>query len=353
MPLTKDAAKRRDGSRAIEAVHGGSTRLDPLRRFVTTPYSITLQLMGRTVRVETNSPKILALTLQFFAAYQQVSPCDPDFRWRIVSEPNCSTGPGASTSAFSDVELSFVNVGQRSFLAVDAETRLGIAFLGEGFAEARDPRFISRPPLDILFCMSAASLGLTSLSASCVAFGGNGVLLLGEPNSGKTTTAYVAAKLGMEFFADQVVFLECASSGMCAWGDPFPAVFRPASLHFFPELHKDVRPSSYGDLSFYYFDKSKLQSPQAHSIVPLGSIFLQRAVAGEPRLVALAQDELSRHLAPSLLFKDGDRFQAQHAAVFAGLARLPSYRLSYGEDPAAAARIVCDLLRGQARERDR
>jgi hypothetical protein len=338
----------------IQTAQYGSKRLDPLRRFVSTPYGISLELMGKTVRVETNSHKILELTRRYFASYPQLSQQgNPEFRWRLVGESNCFTVPGARTSAYSDRDLSFVNMGQRSFVAVDVVRRLGVAFLEEGFAEAPEPRFINRHPLDILFCMSAASLGLTSLLAACVALAGKGVLLLGQPNNGKTTAAYVAAMLGMEFLADQVVFLECTSSGISAWGDPFPAVFRPETLHFYPELRSEVRASSYGDVQFYYFDKSKLQRKQAHSIVPLCSVLLRRAVGAEPRLVPMAQGELSQHLAASLLFIDGDRFQSQHAAVLAGLANLPSYRLSYGEDPATAATLVRDLLVGNAREGDR
>jgi hypothetical protein len=351
VPLAK-YPERRDETRDAEPIQCGNRRSDPLRRFVPTPYGITLQVMGRAISVETNSPKILELTLQFFASYQRMSQGDPEFRWRIVSESNCFTELGANTSAFSDPDLSFVNMGQRSFLAVDAEARLGVAFLGKGFSEAPEPRFINRHPLDILFCMSAASLGLTSLSAACVALGGKGVLLLGEPNSGKTTASYVAATLGMEFLADQVVFLELTSAGIRAWGDPLPAVFRPATVDFFPELRTELRSSSYGDLQFYYFDKSRLQSKPARSITPLCSVFLRRAIAVEPCLVPMAPGELSRHLAASLLFKDGERFESQQAAVFARLAEVPSYCLSYGEDPATAAAFIRDLLVDHAGEND-
>jgi hypothetical protein len=350
MPLAK-SIERGDETRTIETVPCSSSRLDPIRRFVPTPFSMNLQLLGKIVRVETNSQRVLDLALQFFGPYRQISEGDPEFRWRIVSEPNGSTGPGAPTYAFSDRDLSFVNMGQRSFLAVDADTRLGIAFLDEKFAEARNPRFTSRPPLGTLFCMSAASLGLTSLSAACVALGEAGVLLLGEPNSGKTTASYVAATLGMEFLADQLVFLESASSGIRAWGDPFPAVFRPTTLQFFPDLRSEVHPSSYGDLSFYFFDKSKFQSEHAHSVTPLCSVVLQRAaVRTAPRLVPMSARELSRHLSASLLFRDGERFQSQHDASFAALAKIPAYGLSYGEDPAVAASIVRDLLVNQVRE---
>jgi hypothetical protein len=308
------------------------------------PYSTSLQLMGKTVCLETNSSKILDLTHQFFASYPRVLSGDPDFTWRIVSEPAGRTAHGTPTSAFADSDLSFVNMGQRSFLAVDTDTRMGIAFLDEDFIDASEARFTRRPPLDILFCMSAASLGLTSISAACIATGGKGVLLLGEPNSGKSTASYVAAMRGMEFFADQVVFLESDSSGIRAWGDPFPAVFRPAMLDFFPHLRSEVRPSSYGDIEFHYFDKTTLQRKQARSVTPLCSIFLQRAVVQEPRLIPMAPGELSKHLAASLLFTDGDRFHAQHSKVFASMGELPSYFLSYGEDPATAATVICDLL---------
>ena len=136
-------------------------------------------------------------------------------------------------------------------------------------------------------------------------------------------------------------------------GDPFPAVFRSETLQFYPELRSEVRASSYGDVSFYYFDKSKLQPKRAHRVMPVCSVLLERSVAAEPRLIPLAQGELLRHLAASLLFKDSERFQSQHAAVFAGLAKLPSYRLPYGEDPATAATFVRDLLVDHAREHAR
>lgn len=333
-----------------QAIQNGSKRLDPLRRFVPTPLGIKLQLMGRTVGFETNSLKILDLVLQFFASCPRMSQGDPELTWRIVSEPSSIAGPGGPTSRFSDADLSFVNMGQRSFLAMDAETRSGIAFLAEGFAEVLEPRFMIRPPLEFLLYMSVLSMGFTSLSAACVGFGAKGILLLGEPNSGKTTASYVAARLGMEFLADHVVFLERAASGVCAWGDPLPVMFRPETLRFFPELRNQVRTLAYDGVSFCFFDKSKLQSPQEHSIVPLCSILLQRAVAEEPRLVPMAQGELSPYLAASLLFRESDLFRSQRDAVFARLEELPSYRLSYGEDPATAATFVRDLLVGNARE---
>ena len=343
MPLAK-YPERRDEPCVTEPMQYGGRHLDPLRRLVPTPHAITLQVLGRTVRLETNNPKILDLALQFFASYPRVSQGEPELTWRIVSEADGLVRPGAPTCGFSDADLSFVNIGQRNFLAVDAEMRLGIAYVDEEFTKAQEPRLMPRHPLDSLLCMTAASMGFTSLSAACVGLGAKGVLLLGEPNSGKTTASYICATRGMELLADQAVFLECAASRVQAWGDPLPVVFRPETLQFFPGLRSQVRELLYGGVSFCFFDKSKLQAPQAHSVVPLCSIFLERAVSAQPRLTPMTKPELSHYLAASLLFREGDRFKSQRAAVFAGLGNLPSYRLSYGEDPAAAATIVCDFL---------
>jgi hypothetical protein len=337
-------AERRDGPDASEIVPYGGRLSDPLRRSVPTPHSITLQLMGRSVRLESNSREFVDLALRFFAWYPRLSQDHPELTWRIVNEPGGFGRPGMSNSGFSDAELSFVNLGERGFLAVDAETRSGIAFLAEGFAEFLEPRLMVRPPLEFLLYMSGTSLGFACLSAACVAFRGKGVILLGEPNNGKTTASYVAAKLGMELLADHAVFLESTPSGVRIWGEPLPAMFRPEALPFFPELCSQVRELSYKGVDFCFFDKSKLQSAQAHCVAPLCSIFLERAVAAEPRLAPIPPAELLEHLAGGLLFKQGDRFQSQQAAVFAGLAELPAYRLSYGENPATAATIVRDLL---------
>ena len=348
MPLIKDTEKR-NGARASGAISYSGRLSDPLRRSVPTPHSITLELMGKAVRLESNSPKVIDHALQFFAWYPQVSQGDlkqdhPDLTWRIVSEPGGLDRPGASPSGFSDANLSFANFGQRSFGAVDAATRTGIAFLAEEFVEVLEPRLGIRPPMEFLLYMTVTSLGFICLSAACVAFHGRGVVLLGEPNSGKTTATYMAAKLGMELLADHMVFLESTSSGVRVWGDTFPALFRPEALQYLPELRSQVCELSHEGVDFYFFEKSSLQSAQAHSVAPLCCILLERGVAAAAQLAPMPPAALMPHLATDLLFKVADGFQSEQSAVFAGLAEVPAYRLSFGENPAIVATIVRDML---------
>ncbi len=321
------------------------TRPDPLRRFSSTPLASNLQLMGRTVRIETNDEGVLELAWKFFERYQNGNPGVPEFTWRLISEPDRkSQSTAVQVSAFSDPGLQYVNIGQNSFLAVDLETREAIGFLSDFFFQD-DPRLRHRPPLDILFCMSAASLGLVALSGGCVGLNDRSVLVFGPPNSGKTTACYLATKLGMEFHADQVVFLEMNRNVFGVWGDYLPAVFRPDTLDFLPELRRSARRSAYADVSFYYFDKSPLQARQARPVVPVCSLFLDRGVSRETRLTEIGGEDTFSRLRDSMLFDEDPRFEANITEALLRLAEQPAYHLQYGSDPKTAADFIERILR--------
>jgi hypothetical protein len=325
---------------------GGATqRPDLLRRFTPTPHVADVQLLQRTVRLETNSAELLALALKFFERYQHGTVQPSEFLWRLVceSDPRVQSTAG-ELSAFSHPGLRYANIGERGFLAVDLEAREAVGFLADQFVED-DPRFRHRPPLDVLFCMTAASLGLTALSGGCVGVEDRGVMIFGPPNSGKTTACYLVAKLGMEFHADQVVFLEMNSHVLRGWGDPFPAVFRPETLDFLPELRQTARRSTYADLSFYYFDKSLLQARRAQPVTPVCSLFLERGALGEPQLREMTREDAVSRLRECMLFNEDPRFDEQITTALTALAVQPVYNLRYGDDPRIAATFIEKMLR--------
>lgn len=320
-----------------------ATRQDLLRRFSLTPHRTDLQLMGRIIRVESNNASLLQLALHFFKSHQHGTAGAREFTWRIVCEPDPKThSTCVPLSAFSDTGSRYVSVGQRGFLAVDIDKREGVGLLPEVFLEG-NARLRHRPPLDILLCMTAASLGLTSLSGGCVGVDGRGVAVFGNPNSGKTTSCYLAARSGLEFQADQVLFLDARR--LCVWGDPFPAVFRPATLQFLPELQEQVHHSTYQDSSFYYFDKSPFQPREARPIVPVCSVFLDRGTGCETRLRDVSRAEAVSRLRESVLFEEDEQFDQPILSTLNYLADKPAYELRYDSDPNIAAGFLEKMLR--------
>jgi hypothetical protein len=318
-------------------------RPDLLRRCTPTPYGVDLPIMARTVRLETNSFLVVESALGFFARHQGRSPGNPEFLWRIVSEEDPKMDlAGVALSAFSDRGLRFANIGQRSFLAVDVEAREGIGFVDERLVE-REPKRHCRSLFDTLFCMSAGSLGMVPLSAACVGMGEKGLLIFGPPNSGKTTASYLAAMLGLEFHADQAVFLEIEASKLRAWGDLLPAIFRPESLQFLPELRASTRRFSYPGLTVHYLPKHPFQAINARAVSPVCSVFLNRGSTCKAQLAPVMSDELLGRFAENLLFKDDDCFQ-QQSAILRVLGKLPAYDLAYGSDPAMAAHCVRQMI---------
>ncbi len=319
-------------------------RQDLTRRFAPAPYATDLILMQRTIRLETNNESILNLALEFFERYQHGASAKTEFLWRLLCEPDPrAQSTAVPFTAFSGASQRYVNIGQRGFLAVDLARRLGAGVFSDVFLQ-RDARLRHRPPLDILFCMTAASLGLTALSGGCVGSKDRAAMIFGPPNSGKTTSCYLAARAGLEFHADQVVFLDMRGGRLFGWGDPFPAVFRPQAVTFLPELRESSKQSDYDDLSFYYFDKSALQSRWAAPVEAVCSVFLDRVAGGESRLCRISEQEASSKLRSSLLFEEDPEFDPQIISSISALSERPAYSLTYANDPRIAAEIIGKLL---------
>jgi hypothetical protein len=327
-------------------------RPDLLRRFTPMRYRKDLSIMAKTVRLETNRLSVIESASEFFARYQGAVPGDPEFLWRIVSQEGLQTEPtGPAMSAFSDQGIRFANIGQRSFLAVDLEAREGIGFVAESLVEG-EPMLNCRSVFDTLFCMSAGSLGMVALAGACVGLGGKGFLIFGPPNSGKTTASYLATKLGLEFHADQAVFLEIEAGELRVWGDLLPAIFREESLQHLPELRSSIRRFTYPELTVCYLPKRRFQAPKAHSVAPVGCVFLERGSSRDPILSPLSRADLSQRVAETVLFQEDDRFVGQSALAFRALEQLPAYHLAYGEDPAMVAPLIRELLVNTRCERE-
>lgn len=193
-------------SQLSESLTAERKRQDPLRRLLPASLVADLSVMGRTIRLETNSPSILARTQGLFAKYPGAVSGRSDFLWKIVCETNpLVRPPWPEISAFSDKDLHFVSFGQHSFLAIDLATKEAAGYLPEGLLA--DEAGFTSPFLTTLFILTAGALRLTPLAGACVTLGRKALLVLGMPNNGKTTSSYLAAKRGSIF----------TLTGRCSW----------------------------------------------------------------------------------------------------------------------------------------
>lgn len=317
-------------------------RSDPMRRFLATPYAACLPLMGRSVRVETNSPKLLSHMVELFARYPGEPDERPTFLWRIVVDSDVRVGQSwPRRSTFSDEGLRFAQFGRRTFLAVDLEAREGLGIVPESLME--DKLGITSPFLDSLFCLTVGALELVPLWANCVAREHKGLLLFGEANNGKTSASYAAEKLGLNFHADEGAFIDLDAGVLRSWGGFWPATFRPEALQFFPDLKDRADPCFHQDFVIYHLVK-RARSCWNLPIQPLCCLFLERQVSDVPNISRVARHDLARLLAESVLFQDDQSFRERQAVVLQALEELPAYVLRYGSDPTVAAATMRDLL---------
>lgn len=317
-------------------------RNDPIRRFLATPYCVRLNVMGRTIGLETNHAKILRHTTELLAHYPGSASGHPDFLWRIVVEDDAQLSPvWPRRTAFSGAGLRFVAFGQKNFLAVDLDARHAIGILSHALMD--DDLGLTSPFLDNMFCLSAGSLGLTPIWANSVACKQRAILLFGCPGSGKTCTSYLAEKLGLDFHADEGVFIETDSANARCWGGFWPPAFRPGALEVYPELNNSTRAYRYRDLTLYHRTKQPAR-PVAHlPATAVCCLFLERDGSMVARLLDVPFQDRAKLLTEYRLFHDEERFLEQQTTAVRALANLPAYVLRYS-DPHDAARKVQELL---------
>ncbi len=316
---------------------------DPLHRFHATPLSCEASLMERRIRLETNIPVVLKRAEKFLNCSESTNNALSQFLWKIVIEQDDkTTAIWPPMTAFSNRSMRYINLGQRSFIAVDHTTRQAVGVLSEYLAD--DEAGFSSVFLASMFYLTAPALGLVAISAACVSMDGRGLLLFGPPCSGKTTASYRSVSLGLEFYADQAVFMESKTGSLRAWGDFWPAAFREDTTQFLSELAHHSQRLVYADRTFMCAGKSPTGPSGARSVIPIGCIFLHRQAGASPKLNYLRKCDVGGRLAAFVPFVENAGTTSERDEVFKSLSRLPAYTLTYGSDTSEAAVFFRSIL---------
>ena len=316
---------------------------DPLHRFRATPLSCEASLMERRIRLETNIPVVLERAARFMNCREHANNASSQFLWKIAIEHDeRATAIWPPMTAFSNRTMRYINLGQRSFIAVDYAARQAVGVLSEYLAD--DEAGFSSVFLASMFYLTAPALGLVAISAACVAMDGRGLLLFGPPCSGKTTASYRSVSLGLQFYADQAVFMESKSGSLRAWGDFWPAAFREDATQFLSGLAHQSQRLVYADRTFMCVGKTPTGSSGARSVIPIGCIFLHRQAGASPKLNYLRKSDVDGRLAAFVPFVENAGSTSERDEVFKSLSRLPAYTLTYGNDTSEAAVFFRSIL---------
>ena len=136
--LERFCADTRPKARKLEAAKNRPLFLrrgpDPTRRLTPTPLVADFSVAGCAIRLETNSPAILRLVGNALSQSQDSQPIEGRLIWRLISDDDAGPhSPWQGISSVSADGLQLVNLGQHSFMAVDADARCAAGFLGEEF----------------------------------------------------------------------------------------------------------------------------------------------------------------------------------------------------------------------------
>jgi hypothetical protein len=210
-----------------------AVRLTPARLFA----SATLRVLGLSLRVESNSPRVIAAAREAFGAPDaDESPGQAEARIRINVRPRRAGDAGPVSHGVPRSNLLLLSsAGCHGY----ADTTLGeaVAEVGEGLVDDRE--HFRCGVLEALALFMLARRDRDPLHAAAVVRGGTALLLAGPSGVGKSTLVYAAARAGLEILSEDAVFLQL--DPFRVWGMPRFVHLTPATVRFFPEL-EGVRP---------------------------------------------------------------------------------------------------------------
>lgn len=314
-------------------MRGSVMREDRLKRFAATLHGGDFSVLGRAVRLETNSLPVLR------HARRAMRPCGwpfspaPRFVVRIVSEAAGGVRREQGRRFLAAAGLWLEHLGPRTFFALDTEACLAVAYAPEGLAasEASFTHAFLGPLLDRI----AGTFGLMEAPAACLVMAGRGVLTFGS-ESDRLAVSRFTAKLGPEICSDQATFLELEGKALLAWARAWSAPVGEG------ELPKDTGRNA------------SAERPEAdpagvrHPVNPVFSVFLEGESSDVPRLIPLSPRAAGEQLEELRLPPECESENSRREAIRSALARLPAYRLVYGRDRATAAIFIHSLLKTNA-----
>ena len=310
-----------------------------------------LQLLGGRFRFESNSPKLLQLVDHAFGGLppQRLSTAVPQMRVRLLLTSSKSSRSRAEPPALQMMSgAGFLGgaTAPSSLVMVAPAERTALVTVSQDMQ--RFPYHTRYELIEFaVYTLAARVQSLAPLHGACVGSNGRGLLLLGPSGSGKSTVALQCLLQGLDFVAEDAVFVHPES--MLATGIASFMHVRADSLRWV-ERARDVaaiRKSPVirrrSGVKKFEVDLRGAHYRLARAPLKLAAVvFLspQKAV-GEALLSPLSKSELLRRLAATQAYAAN---QPGWAAFRRKVAQLAAFELRRGRHPLEAAAALRQIL---------
>jgi len=310
-----------------------------------------LRLLGGDFVFESGSPALLRLVDWAFAGLPRyrLASRSPRFRVRLVLNPRrpryrgkeppavtMNSGGGFLQASMDEDNFAILSPRERSALVVVSSDML---------------RFDYHLRYELIeftvLTLAARAQGLVSLHAGCVGQRGRGVLLVGASGAGKSTLCMQALADGLDFLAEDSVFVEPGS--LRAAAVPNFLHVRQESLRHLPSrglaaaIRRAPRIRRRSGVRKYALDLRKRSESVAPRALELAAVvFLSKRRVRDDRLWApMATDEAVRTLRKSQAYAANQQGWKQFER---SIGHLPVFQLHRGSHPARGVASLRELL---------
>lgn len=310
-----------------------------------------MQLLGGMFEFESGSRRLLSLV---DAAYRELprhrlGKIAPHFNIRLQSTRGGNLGVDGEPPALQTqggAGLFCGTMDAANFALVCPAARTGLVAVSRELL--RFPYHARYELLEFaVFTLASRAQGLAPLHAGCVGLQGNGILLIGESGAGKSTLALQCLLQGMDFLAEDAVFV--APQTLLAMGVANFLHLREDTLRFIdePNMAARIRRSPVicrrsgvekYEIDLRHKDWRLAPAPLKIAVV----VFVGKKPAADRALLQpLSFAESLARLAASQPYASG---LTSWDAFARGISRIPAFELQRGPHPAQAALALRGLI---------
>ncbi|GLQ49968.1 serine kinase [Dyella flava] len=329
----------------------GDVHADPFREQHRRPFSAHKQILGGSFLFESDSVALLHVVDEAYGGLpaHHLAPSAPPFRieLRLVLRNVASTGEPLPVQMQSSGGMLCGIMDACNYTILMPEQHKALVVASEDML--RRPYHLRYELIEFaVFTLASRGLGLVPLHGACVGRNGRGVLLLGASGSGKSTLALHSLLHGLEFLAEDAVFVQPESllaTGVAnylhlqadalrfvederawRWISRSPVIRRRSGV---AKFEADLR-QGYGRLA-------------GTALALAGAVFISNQAADDGRalLQPLPEHDIAHRLAADQPYAAGQpgwsRFEQQ-------LRRAGVYQLHRGRHPRASVDALLQLL---------